>query len=54
MEIVDLQVIPFYVPRKPFSKGRVLPERRVVNTLTKILTDPRERVWQPANPGFHQ
>lgn len=39
MKIVDLQVIPFYVPRIPFSNGRILPETKVVNTVTRILTD---------------
>ena len=39
MKIVDVQVIPFRVPRKPFRNGKVLPETTVVQTLTKIITD---------------
>lgn len=39
MKIVDLQVIPFWVPRRPFRHGEWLPETRVVQTLTKIVTD---------------
>ena len=39
MRIVDLQVIPFWVSRRPFRNGEILPETRVVQTVTKILTD---------------
>ena len=39
MKIVDLQVIPFRVPRTPFHHGKLLPETTVVQTLTKIVTD---------------
>jgi len=39
MKIVDLQVIPFWVPRRPFRHGEWLPETRVVQTLTKIVTN---------------
>ncbi|MDP3062886.1 MAG: enolase C-terminal domain-like protein [Chloroflexota bacterium] len=39
MKIVDLQVIPFWVPRKTFRNGHVLPEERVVQTVTKVVTD---------------
>ncbi len=39
MKIVDLQVIPFRVPRRDFHNGQWLDERDVVQTLTKIITD---------------
>ncbi len=39
MKIVDLQVIPFSVPRNPFRNGEILPEIQVTQTLTKIVTD---------------
>ena len=39
MKIVDLQVIPFRVPRRDFHNGHWLDERDVVQTLTKIITD---------------
>ena len=39
MKIVDLQVIPFWVPRKPYRNGENLPEAKVVQTVTKIITD---------------
>lgn len=39
MKIVDLQVIPFTVPRRPFNAGTWLPEVDAVQTLTKIVTD---------------
>ena len=39
MKIVDLEVIPFRVPRKPFRNGEILPETTVTQTLTKIVTD---------------
>ncbi|MBL7201148.1 MAG: enolase [Anaerolineae bacterium] len=39
MRIVDLQVVPFEVPRRPFRAGELLPETTVVQTLTKVVTD---------------
>jgi L-alanine-DL-glutamate epimerase-like enolase superfamily enzyme len=39
MKIVDLQVIPFRVPRRDFRNGQMQPEVEVVQTLTKIITD---------------
>jgi L-alanine-DL-glutamate epimerase-like enolase superfamily enzyme len=39
MKIVDLQVIPFHVPRRPFHNGELLPETQVVQTLTRVVTD---------------
>ena len=39
MKIVDLEVIPFRVPRRPFRNGETLPEVTVTQTLTKIVTD---------------
>ena len=39
MKIVDLQVVPFRVPRRPFRNGELLPETTVIQTLTKIITD---------------
>jgi L-alanine-DL-glutamate epimerase-like enolase superfamily enzyme len=39
LKIVDLQVIPFQLPRRGFRNGELLPEQTVVQTLTKIVTD---------------
>ena len=39
MKIVDLQVIPFQVPRRGFHHGEILPETMVTQTVTKIVTD---------------
>ena len=39
MKIVDLQVVPFEVPRRSFRAGELLPETTVVQTLTKVVTD---------------
>jgi len=39
MKIVDLQVIPFRVPRRDFHNGEFPPETPAVQTLTKIITD---------------
>ena len=39
MRIVDLQVIPFRVPRRDFRNGEIQPEVEVVQTLTKVITD---------------
>ncbi len=39
MKIVDLQVVPFWVPRKSFRNGEILPETRVVQTVTRVITD---------------
>jgi len=39
MKIVDLQVIPFQVPRQQFHHGEILPETMVKQTITKIVTD---------------
>ena len=39
MKIVDLQVIPFWVTRKPRRHGIVLPETKALQTVTKIVTD---------------
>ena len=39
MKIVDVQVIPFRVPRRAFHNGGLLPEAEVVQTLTRIVTD---------------
>src|SRR5438876_7372800 len=39
MKIVDLQVIPFRVPRRNFRNGRLDPESPVVQTLTRVVTD---------------
>ncbi len=39
MKIVDIQVIPFRVPRRNFHQGRLLPETETVQTLTKVITD---------------
>jgi L-alanine-DL-glutamate epimerase-like enolase superfamily enzyme len=38
MKIVDIQVIPFRVPRKDFRNGQLF-ETTIVQTLTKIITD---------------
>ena len=39
MKIVDVQVVPFRIPRRRFLQGELLPETQVVQTLTKIITD---------------
>ena len=39
MKIVDLQVIPFWVPRTPYHNGKIGPEIKVRQTLIKIITD---------------
>jgi L-alanine-DL-glutamate epimerase-like enolase superfamily enzyme len=39
LKIVDLEVIPFQVPRRGFRNGELLPEQAVVQTVTKIVTD---------------
>ena len=39
MKIIDLQVIPFWVPRTPFYNGEFGAETKVVQTVTKIITD---------------
>ena len=39
MKIVDLQVIPFRVPRRPYRHGRFLDEEYVTQTLIKVITD---------------
>jgi L-alanine-DL-glutamate epimerase-like enolase superfamily enzyme len=39
MKIVDLQVIPFHVPRRSFWNGELRPETSVVQTLTRVVTD---------------
>ena len=39
MKIADLEVIAFRVQRRPFQHGTFLPEREVVQTLTRISTD---------------
>ena len=39
MKIVDLEVIPFTVPRRPFANGQLGPERTVTQTVTRISTD---------------
>jgi L-alanine-DL-glutamate epimerase-like enolase superfamily enzyme len=39
MKIVDLQVIPFRVPRRNFSSGQLQSQVDVVQTLTKVVTD---------------
>lgn len=39
MKIVDLEVIPFRVPRRPFANGQLLPEEQAIQTLTRIRTD---------------
>ena len=39
MKIVDLQVIPFRVPRTAFWNAELQPESTVVQTLTRIVTD---------------
>jgi L-alanine-DL-glutamate epimerase-like enolase superfamily enzyme len=39
MKILDLEVIPFTVRRRPFQNAALLPETTVVQTLTRIRTD---------------
>jgi len=39
VKITDLQVIPFRVPRIPYSNGKWLDPTTVTQTLTKISTD---------------
>lgn len=39
MKIVDLQVIPFRVPRRGYNAGSTYTNIEVVQTLTKIVTD---------------
>jgi L-alanine-DL-glutamate epimerase-like enolase superfamily enzyme len=39
MKIVDLQIIPFRVRRRPFYRGELMPEDEIIQTLTKIITD---------------
>jgi L-alanine-DL-glutamate epimerase-like enolase superfamily enzyme len=39
VKIVDLQVIPFRVTRRPVHLGKPLPEVEFIQTLTKIITD---------------
>jgi L-alanine-DL-glutamate epimerase-like enolase superfamily enzyme len=39
VKIVDVQIIPFSVPRKVFRNRHLFPEGTVVQTLTKIVTD---------------
>src|SRR5262245_52511057 len=39
MKIVDIQVIPFEILRRDFRNGVWQPERKVIQTLTKVLTD---------------
>jgi L-alanine-DL-glutamate epimerase-like enolase superfamily enzyme len=39
MKIVDLEVIPFHVPRRPYWNGKVHPETQVVQTVTRVVTD---------------
>ncbi|MBN1640844.1 MAG: enolase [Anaerolineae bacterium] len=39
MRIVDVDVIPFRVPRRGFRNGELLPQQMVVQTLTKVVTD---------------
>lgn len=39
MKVVDLKVIPFRVPRRPFRNGKLLPETTAIQTLTRIITD---------------
>ncbi len=39
MKIVDIQVIPFSVPRRPFHAGKLLDETTITQTLTKVVTD---------------
>lgn len=39
MKIVDVQVIPFRVPRSAFRNGQLIPETTIIQTLTKIITD---------------
>src|SRR5439155_858692 len=39
MKIVDVQVTPFQVRRRPFHNGTLLPETTAVQTLTRVATD---------------
>ncbi len=39
MKIVDVQVIPFRVPGRPFENGKLQPETEMTQTLTKVITD---------------
>ena len=39
MKIADLQVIPFRIPKRPYSNGQFLPETTTIQTLTKVVTD---------------
>jgi L-alanine-DL-glutamate epimerase-like enolase superfamily enzyme len=39
MIITDLQVIPFHISREEYENGKLLPEKTVVQTLTKVITD---------------
>ncbi|MDP6360901.1 MAG: enolase C-terminal domain-like protein [Planctomycetota bacterium] len=39
MKIADLQVIPFQIPKRPYSNGQFLPETTAIQTLTKVVTD---------------
>lgn len=39
MKIVDLQVIPFRISRRPYQHGKFLDETFVTQTLTKVITD---------------
>ena len=39
MKIVDVKVIPFEVPRRPFQNGKLLNETIIRQTLTKVVTD---------------
>ena len=39
MKIVDVQIIPFRVPRRVFRNRHLFPEGTVTQTLTKIITD---------------
>src|SRR5581483_8317963 len=39
MKITELQVIPFQVPRRTFWNAELHPETKVVQTLTRVVTD---------------
>ena len=39
MKIVDVEVVPFRVPRRGFRNARLLPKTEVTQTLTRIVTD---------------
>jgi len=39
MKITDVQVIPFRFSRVEYANGNLLPERTVVQTVTKVVTD---------------